>query len=71
MSIFPGATEAPMDANVMLRGAIRADLETVVIIGVSKDGSDFISCSGSSTWQALWMLEQAKLDLLNLGRDDT
>ena len=59
-----------MDANVMLRAALRADLEMVVIIGYLKDGSSFFSSNEPDGPEVLWLLEQTKLDLLSMSRED-
>lgn len=71
VALFPGVSDRPHDPSVMLRAALRADLEMVVIVGYLKDGSSFFASNEPDGPEVLWLLEKTKLDLLNTARDDT
>lgn len=62
--IFTGVTPIQFDADVILRGALKANLSEVVIVGYDEDGTEFFSSSQPSGPDVLWMLERAKLGLL-------
>lgn len=62
--IFPGETNLPFDANVMLDSAKKADLECVIIIGIDKDGDLFVSTSLGDRYEMLWHLKQAEKAIL-------
>jgi len=63
VSVFPGATPLPFDADIMLDDA-KGILESVVIVGEYEDGSEYFSSSVGNGPEVLWMLERAKLKLL-------
>lgn len=70
VAIFPGVTPLDFDADVMLDAAKKADLESVVIVGYTKEGAEFFSSSISSGPEVLWMLERARMELLRVADDD-
>lgn len=67
VELFPGATDRNFEPNVILQAATRSDLESVVILGWGKDGSLFISGSISNMPEWLWLIEQAKKQMLEDG----
>lgn len=70
VTIFPGVTPLPFDADVMLDAAKRANLKSVVIIGEMEDGKEFFSSSISAGPETLWMLERAKHKLMKVCDDE-
>lgn len=65
VSIFPGITPLPFDADVILDAA-KGCMSSVVIIGETEDGEEFFSSSLGDGPEILWMLERAKLKLLRV-----
>lgn len=70
VTIFPGVTPLPFDADVMLDGAKCVGLKSVVIIGETESGEEFFSSSISSGPETLWMLERAKHKLMKTCDDE-
>jgi hypothetical protein len=67
---FPGSTLLDIPVEKVLEGAIDASLDQVVVVGVKEDGSTYLAFSTSDLYQILWFLENAKMDVLNMARDD-
>jgi hypothetical protein len=67
---FPGGTLLDIPVDKVLEGAKDASLEQVVVVGVKEDGSTYLAFSTSDLYQILWFLENAKMDVLNMARDD-
>jgi hypothetical protein len=67
---FPGGTLLDLPTEKVLSGAIDASLTDVVVVGVKEDGSTYLAFSTSDLYQILWFLENAKMDVLNMARDD-
>lgn len=70
ISIFPGITPNKYDANITLEAATRADLDEVIVLGWDKDGELFFSASNGNGPECLWLIEKAKLALLNVGDEE-
>lgn len=70
VAIFTGITPLPFDADVMLGGAKRAGLKTVVIIGETEDGEEYFTASIGDGPETLWMLERAKYKLMKTCDDE-
>jgi hypothetical protein len=67
---FPGSTLLDIPVEKVLEGAIDASLDQVVVVGVKEDGSTYLAFSTSDLYQILWFLENAKMDVLMMARDD-
>ena len=67
---FTGGTVLDIPPEKILKAAIDASLESVTVIGIKEDGSTYVAFSSSDLALSLWMLENAKLDILHLGRGD-
>ena len=48
----------------ILRKAIEADLETVLLVGRTKDGGLYFAGSSADGGDALWLMELAKHELM-------
>jgi hypothetical protein len=68
--IFPGITPLSFEPSVILNGAIKENLESVVVLGWDKDGGFFFSSSVSGGPEILWLLELAKSKLMNIGNGE-
>lgn len=69
LRLFPGITDKDHDPDVMLRLA-QGRLQSVVILGFDKDGQLFFSANEADGGGVLWLLEKAKMMLLNASIDD-
>lgn len=63
------ATGLDLPANRVLRKAVDADLESVVVIGFNVEDDMYFASSIASRAEALWMLEVAKKFLLEISED--
>lgn len=54
----------------VLRRAMEADLEKVVVIGWDKEGEEYFASSVADGGDVLWMLERAKINLLRIVEDE-
>lgn len=59
---FRGSTRLPLDPDRVLEGA-KEQLETVVIIGYTKEGELYFASSEPSGPEVLWLFELAKISL--------
>lgn len=59
--ILPCDTTLPLPPERVLEGAIKADLEDVLIVGKDKDGKLYVACSQSAYAEVILLLERAKL----------
>jgi len=62
---FPGITRLRVDPDKVL-GAAMGNLESVVVVGYDKTGTEYFAASDPSGPEVLWLLERAKLGLLNI-----
>lgn len=67
---FTGDTKEPFTPEILLRGAIKADLADVIVIGWDKDEMLFVSSSLQKGPDMLWLLEKAKMTLVGYNGDD-
>jgi hypothetical protein len=58
-------TRLDIPVQRVLDGAVSADLEEVVVIGYDKEGQFYFSSNKANGGSVLWLLEQAKKELLN------
>lgn len=69
VSFFPGPTSEPYSPDLILRGALKAKLTDVIVLGW--DGDDlFFSGSMTSKPDILWLLENARMALFLQSQDD-
>ena len=67
--ILDMVTTHDIPAERVLRGALDADLEQVTIVGVGADGEEYFASSVADGGSVLWMIERAKLKLLQVVDD--
>ena len=64
--VFP-AEQGRTTPQMVLIDAEAADLATIMVIGYLSDGSLYVRSSGDVTrMEALWLIEQAKLNALGM-----
>ncbi len=66
---FPGATRHPTPVARVLAMAAGAKLENCVVVGWDNDGQLYFRSSESNGAEVGWLLDQAKLALLESGRE--
>lgn len=66
---FPGETLLDIPPQSILEGAKEESLEQVLVVGVTKDGSSYFASSTADLYQVLWLLENAKMDVLETARE--
>lgn len=57
------------DPNVLLGMSMRHNITDVVIIGKDENGGLFFTSSMAGSPECLWLIEKAKLALLNVGEE--
>lgn len=67
---FSGVSKLDIPAERILRNAIKAELENVVVIGWDKDSDFYFAGSYAAGPETLWLLELAKAKLLKIGGAD-
>ena len=65
---FNGITKLDLDPERVLAKAA-GKLQSVVIIGETKDGDEYFASSVADGGSVLWMIERAKLKLLRVADD--
>ena len=60
---FTGLTKADLTPNTILSNALD-HLESVVVLGTTKEGSQYFSSSSSDAKDIMWHIETAKFMLL-------
>lgn len=66
---FPGLTTNDIDPDKVLEAA-KGKLDTVLILGIKKDGEEYLAGSSSDLCVAVWLLERAKLKFLRMADMD-
>lgn len=66
VEFFTGVTRLDFSPDMILSGALSV-LDSVVVLGYDKDGEFFFSCSNADGADALWLMEKAKRELLDVG----
>lgn len=56
---FSGITKLDMPPEKIIRKALEADLESVVIVGYTKDGDEYFCSSQADAAQVVWHLQRA------------
>lgn len=54
----------------VIDGASKAELETVVVVGVQEDGSLYLASSTGHNGEIMWLFECAKHQLMMQGYED-
>jgi hypothetical protein len=57
-----------VDVEGVLRGALEAGLDQVVVLGLDADGDTYVASSHRAA-DAFWLMEWCKLDLMQVGRE--
>ncbi len=65
---FNGVTRLDTDPELVLESAV-GQLESVVILGYTKDGEEYFSSSLADGADVLWLLERLKKQLLEVPED--
>lgn len=60
-------TRLDLPPKRILKKAKEADLETIIIIGVTTDGELYFASSAADGGDVLWWMEKAKKALLEIG----
>ena len=63
---LPVITKLDIPVERILRRAQEADLESVVVIGFTADGDFWFSSTQADGGDVIWLLEKAKLELLQI-----
>lgn len=63
-------TRLPIPVERVLEGATKAECTELLVVGYDKDGDFYFAASQPGGPDALWLLEQAKLALLNVKPED-
>jgi hypothetical protein len=66
---FPGVSRYPAPVARVMALAAGAKLQAAVVIGWDESGELYFRSSESDAADVLWLLEQAKLSLLEAGRE--
>ena len=66
---FPGATRHPTPVARVMALAAGAKLQTAIVIGWDESGELYFRSSESDAADVNWLLDQAKLSLLEAGRE--
>lgn len=64
---FTGITKLDLSPERVLNEALKEDLDSVIVIGWTKDGEEYVSSSVADGGTVLWHLERTKLKLLRHG----
>jgi len=59
-------TTLEISPSRVLKGAIEEGLESVIVIGVTKDGEEYFASSIADGANALWWMERARHKLLSV-----
>lgn len=59
-------TRLELPVERVINGAVEADLASVVILGVTKDGYEYFASSSPDGANVLWALERAKHKLMQI-----
>ena len=67
---FPDKDSMSVDPKVVLEVALRRELSDVIVIGYTEDGSFYLSASPDYKPDLMYMVELAKIAILESGEDD-
>ena len=63
--VADSATSLDVPAERILKAALKAGVSRVVIVGYTEDGEEYFSASIASGETVLWLLERARIKLLD------
>lgn len=63
---FTGITTLDLPPERVLKGALEADLESVTIVGYTKDGQEYFASSVADGAFTVWLFERFKKQLLEI-----
>jgi hypothetical protein len=66
---WPTRIDLPVERVIERAG--EADLESVIVIGHCRDGSEYFASSLADGGDVVWLLERMKLALLRIGDQET
>lgn len=69
VTVAPVLTKLDDDADVVLRHAL-GELDTVAIVGYTKDGAEYFASNVANGPDVLWMLHRSAHNLLTIGDDE-
>lgn len=64
--LLGGVTSHDLPVNRILQAAHDADLETVLILGYKKDGSEYFAASTADGAENIWLMERAKHNMMKI-----
>ncbi len=67
---FTGVTSLDIDPAMTLREASKVKFQRVLVIGLTDEDDEYISCSCADGGTFLWDIERAKLRLLRMADDE-
>jgi hypothetical protein len=67
--VLPVITSHDIPPERVLEGALKADLERVIVMGYDKDGNEYFASSISDGADVVWLAERLKLQLLTIEAD--
>jgi hypothetical protein len=65
--LLPVVTTLDIPVARIIDGARDADLDDILVLGTTKDGLNYFASSQADGAQALWLIEHAKMRLLQAG----
>ena len=63
---FTGITTLNVDPAQVMREAAKVEFSHILILGFTKDGEEFMSCSNPDGSMALWLAERMKHKLMRI-----
>ena len=66
---FNGITKLDFDPDKVLEGAM-GKLDSVIILGYTKDEDEYFACSLADGGEANWLLDRCKIKLLTIDLED-
>ena len=67
---FSGITRLDIPPERILRGALKRDLESVVVMGWTKDGDTYFASGMADGGDVMWLMRKCEQVLLSGGYDD-
>jgi hypothetical protein len=67
---FPGVSFLDLPVERILDGAMKKDLESVVVLGWTQEGDLYFAASQADGGDVLWLLKKSEKMLLDMGPDD-
>ena len=64
--ILPVITSLPVPVELVLSGAMAANLDVAIVVGVDKEGQLYFASSEPDGGTVLWWMEKAKIALMEI-----